>query len=306
MSGRIRRRKIDLKAAAYADDISVICEKDRCSIQMVFNEYDKLTRLSGLELNADKTEILILNKEISETITITYNGQTINIESVPRLKICGVYFCVDEKDEYNLNVMTKIDKLKYKIKSWIPRHLTMEGKSLIVKTFGLSQIIYNMQACSFEEKELIMIERIIFKFLWSTNENHEGIDRVKRSIMKNEYKHGGMKITDIESLNRALKLRQFIRAKNSNHVISRIQNLLTNGNEECHAIRQEYPQITNEESICKSAQQSLNLITDYNREQYEKLEDEEAETNKHLINEVSSINLLDYLKRKKYLLIICM
>jgi hypothetical protein len=82
--------------------------------------------------------------------------------------------------------------------------------------------------------------------------------------------------------------------------------LLTNGNEECHAIRQEYPQITNEESIFKSAQQSLNLITDYNREQYEKLEDEEAETNKHLINEVSSINLLDYLKRKKYLLIICM
>jgi len=305
-SGRTIRKKINLKAAAYADDISVICENNRCSIQMVFDEYEKLTRLSGLELNADKTEILILNNERLETITITYNGQTTNIESVPKLKICGIYFCIDDKEEYNLNVITKIEKLSYKIKSWIPRHLTMEGKALIVKTFGLSQIIYNMQACSFEEKELVNIERIIFKFLWSTNENHDGIDRIKRSIMKNDYKHGGMKITDIESLNRSLKLRQFIRSKNSTHVISRIQNWLTNGDESCQSTRQEYSQITSEEPICKSAQESLNLITDYNREQYEKLEDEDAETNKHLINEISSINLLEYLKRKKFLLVICL
>ena len=305
-SGRSIRKKINLKAAAYADDISVICEKDRCSIQTVFDEYEKLTRLSGLELNADKTEILILNKETSETMTITYNDQIINIASVPKLKICGIYFCVDDREEYNLNVITKIEKLCYKIKSWIPRHLTMEGKSLIVKTFGISQIIYNMQACSFDDKELVTIERIIFKFLWSTNENHDGIDRIKRSIMKNDYEHGGMKITDMESLNRSLKLRQFIRAKNSTHVISRIQNWLTNGNESCQSTRQEYSKITSEEPICKSAQESLNLITDYNREQYEKMEDEDTETNKHLINEISSIDLLEYLKRKNSLLMICL
>jgi hypothetical protein len=55
----------------------------------------------------------------------------------------------------------------------------MEGKTLIVKTFGLSQIIYNMQSYGFKNTELINTERIIFKFLWSTNENPNCIDRIK-------------------------------------------------------------------------------------------------------------------------------
>jgi hypothetical protein len=102
------KKKIDLKAAAYADDISVICEKDNNSIQNVFYEYERLTRLSGLELNAEKTEILILNKSTSEPFTIKYNSQAVNIESVLKLKICGIYFCADSKSEYKLNVLDKL------------------------------------------------------------------------------------------------------------------------------------------------------------------------------------------------------
>ena len=72
----------------------------------------------------------------------------------------------------------------------------MEGKSLIVKTFGLSQLIYNMQTYKFEEEDITQIERIIFKFLWSNSDLQNGVDRIKRSIMKNDYKNGGMSITD--------------------------------------------------------------------------------------------------------------
>ena len=53
--------EINFKAAAYADDISVICQKSTDCIQQVFYEYERLTKRSGLELNADKTEILSLN-----------------------------------------------------------------------------------------------------------------------------------------------------------------------------------------------------------------------------------------------------
>ena len=100
---------------------------------------------------------------------------------------------------------------------------------------------------------MINTERIIFKFLWSTNENPNGIDCIKQTIMKNEYSKGGMKVTDIESLDRSLKLKQFIRAYYSNHIISKIQALLStkSGHDKC--IYQEYPNVTEEESICKSA-----------------------------------------------------
>jgi hypothetical protein len=180
----------------------------------------------------------------------------------------------------------KIKKLRYKIKLWSQRHLTMEGNTLIVKTFGLSQIIYNMQAYGFNNAELINTERIIFKFLWSTNENPNGIDQIKQTIMKNDYSKGGMKVTDVKSLDRSLKLKQFIRAHNSNHVISKIQAFLSTKSSHEYHIHQEYPNVTEEESICKSAQETLNIIIDYNRETYKNILQEEYESDKNLIDEV--------------------
>jgi hypothetical protein len=62
--------------------------------------------------------------------------------------------------------------------------------------------------------------------------------------MKNDYSNGGMKVTDVESLDRSLKLKQFIRAHNSNHVISKIQALLSTKSGLGNYIYQEYPNVT--------------------------------------------------------------
>jgi hypothetical protein len=178
----------------------------------------------------------------------------------------------------------------------------MEGKSLIIKTFGLSQLIYNMQSYGFSEHDLSNVEKIIFKFIWSTKETQNGVDRIKRAVMKNDYDKGGMKITDVECLNRSLKLRQFIRAHNSRHAISTIQDILTSKD---GCIKQEYSSISNEEDIVKSAQETLNIIIDHNREKYRSLEQEEYETDKNLIDEVASINLKEFLRRKKKVFALC-
>ena len=89
---KIRRKnfaneEINFKASAYADDISVICEKSPESIQQVFCEYERLTRRSGLELNADKTEILNLNSKEKDMIPFNYNGKSFAISTVEKIKI---------------------------------------------------------------------------------------------------------------------------------------------------------------------------------------------------------------------------
>ena len=38
-----------------------------------------------------------------------------------------------------------IGKLEIKIRLWKTKNLTMDGKSLIIKTFGISQLIYVLQ-----------------------------------------------------------------------------------------------------------------------------------------------------------------
>ncbi len=286
--------EVQFKAAAFADDISVMCNYNPLCIQQVFCEYEKLTIRSGLELNADKTEILILNSNGIKKLKFIYNNTNFEINSVNKIKICGLYYCNNQDEEYRLNVNEKINKLSDKIRIWSHRHLTMEGKTLIVKTFGLSQLIYNMQSYDFKREEEISTERIIFKFLWSNSEVQNGVDRVKRSIMKNSFLKGGMKVTDVESLNKSLKLKQFIRAQRSDHMISKIQSYLS-GNKE---ILREYKKVTEEEAICTTAQETINLITDSNRSYYKNLTEEERESNKLLIDEVSATDLNSFLTRR--------
>jgi hypothetical protein len=58
--------------------------------------------------------------------------------------------------------------------------------------------------------------------------------------------------------------------------------------------------------ICSSAQETINIITQYNRLSFEDKKVEEYDHDKLLIDEVSSINLATYLKNKKKLFHLCM
>ncbi len=43
------------KIIGYADDVTIITENTNNSVKQIFHEYERLTRASGLKLNADKT-----------------------------------------------------------------------------------------------------------------------------------------------------------------------------------------------------------------------------------------------------------
>jgi hypothetical protein len=55
----------------------------------------------GLELNADKNEILALNGERSLMYDIKYFEQIFEIKTLRELKICGLWYCKDTEKEYN-------------------------------------------------------------------------------------------------------------------------------------------------------------------------------------------------------------
>jgi hypothetical protein len=78
--------EINYKGAAYADDISVICKKSNDCIQQVFYEYERLVKRSGLELNADKTEILNLSSKGKDKISFRYNDKSFAINTIGKIK----------------------------------------------------------------------------------------------------------------------------------------------------------------------------------------------------------------------------
>jgi hypothetical protein len=62
----------------------------------------------------------------------------------------------------------------------------LEGKSLIIKTFGLSQLIYNLQAYRLMKVCIKNIENKKLGFLWVSGRSDrvKGIDRIKRFILE--------------------------------------------------------------------------------------------------------------------------
>ncbi len=295
------------KACGFADDVSVICTDDKVSLQQVFFEYQRLTDMSGLTLNAEKTEILCLDPVVDrKKFEVEYGKLLIEIESVPKLKICGLHFCKDLNEEYNLNVINKIDNIICKLNVWKSRHLTFEGKSLILKTFGISQLIYNMQCTRFEKVQLDEVERLIFNFIWSTKNivNPRARDRIKRSVLKNDYESGGLKIPDIESLDRSLKLRQYIRASSSNHNIKQIQKLCSNNGSSDDVLLQEFKNVSTDKDICRSAQESLNIIIDACRIKHFSEKGETIEL-RIAIEQIASTNVSSFLARKSRVFLKC-
>jgi len=200
--------KTSNKTQGFADDITVTTLNDRKSINSIFEDYENFSKASGIFLNADKTEILTTRGE-SSNFEIKYCNETFNIVSVNRLTVCGRVYSNLEEIENESNVQSKILKLEKQVNIWSQRDLSIEGKIVIVKTFGLSQVIYSMQNYFFSHSQLREIEKIIYKFIWSKR-GKVGVERIKRNILKNNYEMGGLKAPDLQAIDLSLKTKYFL------------------------------------------------------------------------------------------------
>jgi hypothetical protein len=176
---RVPQGEVD-NVIGYADDLAVIVD-DKNKIQTVFSTYEKFSKESGLYLNADKIEILNLRNYIdNENTLIRAYDKTFNIKCVDKVKICGKTFSDNTRTEHECNVQTQIKKLEAQLDLWKKRNLTTEGRILISKTFGISQVVYNLQNTVYQMEDLKKIERIIYKYIW------KGPDKIKREIIKQD------------------------------------------------------------------------------------------------------------------------
>ena len=78
----------EIKVLAYADDVTIICWN--ANLQPIFDEYQKLTLVSGLALNADKTEIFNFTQSQINRNIIRYLGADHMLGRVAQITICGM------------------------------------------------------------------------------------------------------------------------------------------------------------------------------------------------------------------------
>ena len=114
----------------------------------------------------------------------------------------GVWFSTLEENAFYINFSEKIERIKSILNSWSARRSTLLGKITIIKSLAVSQIVHVLSALPTHQGALKEINTLLYDFLW----NGKG-DKIKRTEMINDYDKGGLKMIDIQSFNKSLKMK---------------------------------------------------------------------------------------------------
>jgi hypothetical protein len=186
----------EIKLSQFADDTTFFLEPDMDSIMTLFNTLQEFAKITGLKINKEKTEILLLgNTELTDL------NPEMRLYVKESIKALGIHICPDKKKMSQLNYDPLIGKIKNIIKFWQNKGITEQGKIVIIKTLLTSKLIYAINAIpSPPEEKIKEIEDMLYKFLWDNKP-----DKIKRATLIGKYEDGGLKMPDLESKIKSLK-----------------------------------------------------------------------------------------------------
>ena len=182
---QIRRQGVGFKVcemniwgSAFADDLTIFSKtnKELASSLQIISDFKKV---SGLEINVDKSEVLELN--------YTYD-ETLGIPKVTQAKITGIWFSMDNEIMLKLNWDDVLSKVAGKFNMWKGRHLSEIGKSTVIRAQIAPVVLYVGSIVPLPtdvEKEL---SKMTFKFIGN------GGEKESRALLMKSMPHGGLGI----------------------------------------------------------------------------------------------------------------
>lgn len=83
------------------------------------------------------------------------------------LNALGVFFSHNQESANRLNLGEKIRNLEKTLITWQRRNLTLYGKINIVKTLGISKLIYSASVLPVPDHYIQEINKLTFNFIWA-------------------------------------------------------------------------------------------------------------------------------------------
>ena len=191
----IQVNKHELKISQYADDTTVFV-RDFDSVTSLLRVLHAFKEHSGLEINTTKTEAMWLGEwkdRTDEPFGFKWPKEPINA--------LGVFFSHNQESANRLNFGEKILNLEKTLNTWQRRNLTLYGRINIVKTIGLSKLIYSASVLPVPDHYVQEINKLIFNFIWAGKP-----PKIKRNTIIGEKEKGGLKMCDFKIMEKALKI----------------------------------------------------------------------------------------------------
>jgi len=159
---------------------------------------DDFSKVSGLKLNDKKTEALWIGSRIGND-KIILPGRDFKWPK-SKVKTLGLWLSTNSEESTLLNYKEKIEKIRKILSCWKYRRLTLLGKITVLKSLAASQLVYLLSPLQSDYNVINEIDKLFYQFLW----NGRG-DKIKRKVMINDYRDGGLKMIDLISFNKSLK-----------------------------------------------------------------------------------------------------
>ena len=195
----IRINGKEFKIKMLADDTTLIseCMQD---IKQAIHDFDCFSKISGLKLNLEKTEIIPIGTNSLKEPKITCTLKQIRMTKGP-FKTLGIWFSNDKNETVDLNFKLRLDKMKTLLNIWNSRNLSLKGRITILKSLILPQILFLFNLIYVPVYILDQINEMFFKFLWRNK-----APKIRKDTIVAPIELGGLKMVDVYSMHTAAKI----------------------------------------------------------------------------------------------------
>lgn len=192
----VKINKVEKKMVQFADDTNCTVV-DWVSVEQLFLTVKSFSKYSGLNVNIDKSMLLWMGpwrkKAIPRELNVKVMTHTIDA--------LGITIGRNADMSTKSNFSDKIDKMTKNFDRWKFRNLSLLGRILITKSFGLSNLVYSMSVLQTPTLIIKKAQAAINGFIWNNSTT-----RVKHKTLIAPYDCGGLRAPDVECQHKALRV----------------------------------------------------------------------------------------------------
>ncbi len=198
-----QNESVEIKCCMYVDD-TVLFVKDARMIGKCLEVVENYGKASGSKLNKEKTVGIVMNDRL---VTADVDTHGIKLTKGPE-KFLGVV--IGKNIDTSSFWESLIEKMEMKLQIWKTRNLSFQGKVQLIKSIGMSTVLYACEMISVKEKYLDIIEKKLYNFLW------DGRSKVRKDIVSLPKASGGLNMIDIRKVVKVKRIRWIIRLLQAN------------------------------------------------------------------------------------------
>ena len=186
----------ELKLCQYVDDTNIFLQNSMY-IEPCLKAIKEFEKISGAKLNMSKTKGIVVREENI--------GKLGDIELVmgPE-KVLGVL--LGKNVDVSSHWESHLSKLKTQLQNWGSRELSFQGKVHVIRSLGLSTILYSIEMQTIDMKYVRQLNDILWEFLWSGKKYH-----VPKEICTLPQTWGGLNMVDLHTLIKVKRIKWILR-----------------------------------------------------------------------------------------------